>query len=813
MDRLRLSAEQLRRTCDPGSLGFATTAEVEPLEETIGQPRALDAVGFGLEMEIPGYHVFATGAVGTGRRTALQELLRKRAAGRQAPGDWVYLFDFAAPEKPLAISLPAGRGEELAREMAHLLEEARRRIADAFESEDYGQRRRQLAEELDSRGEEALGEVRDFARSRGLALELTPAGVATIPLLHGRPVAPAEFQRLPEEQRRQLMAHTDEVRARLPAVMSRIADIQREGRRRLQSLDREVAEFAIGHLVDDLKRRFAELPRLLAWLDQLTDDVVENLDRFRGPEQQALPESMAASVRRANEEFFGRYQPNVLVGHPNGDGAPVVVETNPSYYNLFGRIEYEAAFGAVTTDHRRIRPGAMHRANGGYLLLDAFQVLSQPFVWEKLKETLRSGQAKVESIGTQLTLFPTVTLEPEPIALDLKVVLVGPAALYALLHQLDPDLRKLFKVRADFDVEMQWGEEQPAQYAGFVARQVRDRGLRHFESAAVARVVEEGGRISGDQRRLSLRLLRIAELVAEASHWAGEAGRELVAAADVERAIAERDYRSNLAEEKVRELIADGTLMIDVAGERVGQVNGLSVEMLGDYAFGRPARITASVAVGDGDVLNIDRETELSGPIHDKGFLILGGYLQERYGSERPLSLAASLVFEQSYAQVEGDSASAAELFALLSSLSGAPLRQGVAVTGSVNQHGRIQAIGAVNEKVEGFFLTCEQAGAGGEQGVIVPAANAPHLMLRGDVVEAVREGRFQIWAIEDVDQGLEILTGIPAGERQPDGSFPEGTVHRLVEDRLAAFAEAGRRFRQPSGPPAANQADDQSSG
>ncbi len=797
VDDLRLAPEQLRRLCDPAALGFATTEEVEPLEGTIGQPRALDAVDFGLEMEAPGYHVFATGPIGTGKRSTLEALLRRRAAAREAPGDWVYLFDFDAAEKPFAVSLPAGQGEALSRELARFVEEARKRIGEAFESENYQQRRRELAEELEKRSEEALRDLRAFAVERGLALELTPAGVLTIPIVDGHPVAPPEFQQLPEEQRKQLAARNEEVQARMPGVMSRLGEIQREERARLESLDRDVAQFAIGHLVEDLKGRFEAVPELVAWIERLPDDVVDNLDRFRAAEpEQTLPEPMAASTRRANETFFGRYQPNLLVSHPEGDGAPVVFETSPSYYNLFGRLEYEATFGAVTTDHRRIKPGAIHRANGGYLLLDAAAVLAQPFVWEKLKETLRSREIKIESIGTQLTLFPTVTLEPEAIELDLKLVLIGSPRIYALLYQLDEDVRKLFKVRAEFDVEMPWEDGQADLYAAFVARQVRDEGLRHFDREAVARVVEQGARLSEHQGRLSARFLEIAELAAEASHWAGRDGSELVRAADVERAIERKTYRSNLVEEKIRELIAEGTLMIDVEGERVGQVNGLSVSRLGDYAFGRPSRITATVAVGDGEVLNVDRETELSGPIHDKGFLILTGFLRERYGGERPLSLAASLVFEQSYDFIEGDSASGAELFALLSSLAGAPVKQGIAVTGSVNQHGRIQAIGGVNEKVEGFYLACKQAGLSGEQGVIVPAANVRNLMLRGEVVEAVREGRFHVWAIEDADQGLEILTGLPAGERGADGEYAAGTLHRLVEDRLAAFAETGRQFR-----------------
>ncbi len=798
MEAAELTTAQLRRRCDPASLGFETTAEVEPLEATVGQPRALRALEFGLEIGAAGYHVFATGAAGTGRRSTLLKLLRERAAARPAPGDWVYLFDFAAPDRPKAVSLPAGQGELLVREMSHFVEEARSRIADAFESEQYQTRRRELAEELDKRGEEALAPLREFARDRGLAVELTPAGLATIPITHGHPVSPEQFQHLPDEQRREIVAHTEEVQARLPATVSRLADIQREGRSRLAELDREVSEFAIGHLVDDLRSRFAELPGVVAWLGRLTDDVVENLDRFRAYEaEQQLPEPMAASARRAAEQFFGRYQPNLLIGHPDGDGAPVVFEANPSYYNLFGRLDYETTLGAVTTDHRRIRPGALHRANGGYLVLDVAQVLTQPFVWQKLKETLRSREITIENFGAQLTLFPTETLEPEAIPLEVKVVLIGSAELYSLLYGLDEDVRKLFKVRADFDVEMPWEEEQAAQYAGFVARQVRDGDLLHFDREAVARVVEHGARLREHQGRLSARFLEIAELVAEASHWAAADGAELVGVAHVERALDERVYRSNLVEEKVREAIAEGLVMVDLEGSAPGQVNGLSIAALGDYEFGRPARITATVSVGEGELLNIDRETELSGPIHDKGFLILSGYLRERYGAGKPLALSASLVFEQSYGMVEGDSASAAELFALLSALAEAPLRQGVAITGSVNQHGRVQAIGGVNAKIEGFFATCEQAGLSGEQGVLIPAANRRHLMLRREVVDAVEAGRFHVWAIEDVDQGIELLSGLPAGARSEDGTYPEGTIHRRAEERLAAFAEARREFAQ----------------
>jgi lon-related putative ATP-dependent protease len=504
---------------------------------------------------------------------------------------------------------------------------------------------------------------------------------------------------------------------------------------------------------------------------------------------------MAESLRRGRESFFGRYVANVLVTHEEEAGAPVVFAPSTTFHELFGRIEYQPTFGAFATDHRLVRSGAIHRANGGYLVLDALNLLTEPFVWRHLKEALRTGQLRIQNIGAQYALFPTVTLEPEPIELDLKVVLVAPPPLHRLLYLLDEDVRKLFKVKVDFDVQMPWTEVEERQYAAFIGRHVCESGLRHLDSAAVARVIEEAARGVGHQERLSTRFADIGDLVAEASHWAGRAGSELVRVEHVEAALEHSVYRSNLVAERVRELIGEGTLLVDLDGARVGQVNGLAVADLGDYRFGHPARVTATVSAGDGDLLNIDRESELSGPVHDKGFLILAGFLRERFARELPLSLKASLVFEQSYDQIDGDSAAAAELLALLSALADLPLRQDLAVTGSVNQHGQVQPVGAVTAKVEGFYEVCSQAGFTGTQGALVPAANVRHLMLKPAVVEAVRAGRFHVFAVSTIEEAVELLTGSPAGERRADGTFRKGSVNRLIDDRLRAMAEAARRL------------------
>ena len=623
-----------------------------------------------------------------------------------------------------------------------------------------------------------------------------------VPLVDGHPVGPDDFQHLPQATRDALNTAQHDIQEEIAELVRTFREIDREAHERVRTLDRDVALFAVGHLIDDVKARFAQTPAVEAWLERVREDVIDNLGRFTAtmaPEALATPQAAGATGGHGGERFLRRYGVNAFVAHEDGDGAPVVVETNPSYQSLFGRIEFESVFGAVATDHGHLQAGAVHRANGGYLVLRTLEVLSRPLVWSKLKEVLRTGRAQLENPAEQLMLFPTATLTPEAIDLDIKVVLVGTPDVHRLLYALDEDVRELFRVRVEFDVDVPWSDDRVREYAGFVADRVRKHDLRHFDATAVARVVEHGARVAGDQRRLTTRFDGIAELVAEASHWAGTAGREVVTRADVDEAIARRIGRSNLVEERIDELIADGTLMIAVDGERVGQVNGLSVIELGDHAFGRPTRITATTAPGRGDVLSIDRETELSGAIHDKGFLTLRGYLEQRYGGRVPLTLSASVTFEQSYGGVEGDSAASAELYALLSSLAGIPLRQGVAVTGSVNQHGDVQAIGAVNEKIEGFYAVCRRSGLTGNQGVIIPRSNVHHLMLRDEVIEAVSAGRFHVWAVATIDEGLELLTGVPAGDRGADGEFPEETVHRGVEERLRTLAETARGMQEAS--------------
>ena len=788
---LALSPDNLRRRLDPAALPFASTAEVAPLDGTIGQPRALDAIEFGLDVHNSGYSLYVAGNPGSGRETTVRDYLQRFAATRPIPSDWIYVHDFGQPDQPQAIRLPAGQGTAFAHDMDEFIEGAQRAIPRAFDSEDYERRRRDALGELSQQRDAIFEQLQSFARTRGFTLEATPAGIVSVPVVQGKPLASEDFEKLPDETKQQLERLDREIQGQVSAGLRQARQLEKEATERLRSVDREVALFAVGPPLDDLRERYGGQPKVLAWIDAVQKDIPEHLSDFRP----APAEQPAGMPGMGGEPDVGRYRVNVLIDNASATGAPVVVERNPSFYNLNGRIDYRATFGAMVTDFRQVKPGGLHRANGGFLVVHVLDVLRSPFAWDALKRALISREVQVENLGDQLTALPTARLRPEPIPLDVKVVLIGPLDVYHALYQLDEDFQELFKIKADFSPEMDWNDEHVHNYAAFISRRVGEAGLRHFDRSAVARVVEEGGRLLEDQRKLSTRLLDIANLITESSYWADKAGHDLVLAEDVEQAIRKKEYRSNLIEERMREMIADGTIAIETDGQRVGRVNGLSVLDLGDRAFGQPSRVTARVSLGRGAIRSIEREIELSGPIHSKGFLILSGYLAAQYAQDAPLAVSATITFEQSYGQVDGDSASSTELYALLSALAELPLDQGLAVTGSVDQYGDVQAVGGVTAKIEGFYAVCKAKGLTGRQGVIIPATNVPNLMLDQEIVEAVRAGQFHVWAVRSVDEGIEILTGKPAGERGPDGTFPEGTVHRLVHDRIRAYSEVLKAF------------------
>lgn len=790
-----LPPERLFRACDPACFPFETTEEVPELTEFIGQARAEAAIRFGAGMRHEGYNVYALGPPGTGKRSLVEQLLRDKAAQAPVPDDWCYVFNFREAHRPRALRLPAGRGARLRADMARLVEELRVAIPGAFESDQYRARLEAIHTEYNERQEKAITELGEDAAAHGIALLRTPDGFVFAPLREGRVLSPEEYDKLPDEEKKRIDEQVAGYQARLEEILRNIPKWRREMRDALTRLNQETADLAVGQLMDDLFAAYQDLPAVAAYLQAVREDVLAHTELFL--KQEAAGPGPELSV-------FHRYQVNLLVDHADSRGAPIITEDHPTYNNLIGRVEHLAQMGALVTDFTLIKPGALHRANGGYLLLEAHRVLAQPFAWEALKRALYARSLRIESVGQLLSLVPTVSLEPEEIPLDVKVVLLGERFLYFLLQELDPEFAELFKVAADFEDALPRNDHNAQLYARLIATLARREGLLPFRREAVARVVEHASRLAEDAEKLTAHMRSVADLLRQADHWARESGATQVEAGHVDQAIAAMEARSDRIRRRIQEEILRGTLIIDTDGAVVGSINGLSVVELGDARFAHPTRITATTRIGDGDVINIEREVELSGAIHSKGVMILASFLAARYARSRPLSLSASLVFEQSYGFVEGDSASLAELCALLSDLAQAPIRQALAVTGSVNQFGQVQAIGAVNDKIEGFFDICAARGLTGEQGVIIPAANVKHLMLRREVREACAAGRFHIYAVETVDEAIELLTGIPAGLPDEQGNLPEGSINWRVAAQLyelslirQEFAGAGGRKKR----------------
>ncbi|MBI2897420.1 MAG: AAA family ATPase [Deltaproteobacteria bacterium] len=795
----------LHRSCQPAEIPFDTTADVAGTQEILGQDRAVEALRFGIGIRQPGYNVFAIGPPGVGKKTLVRQLLDQRAGGEATPSDLCYVHDFGDPHKPRALEMPAGLGSRLASDMARAVAELQVSMRGAFESDEYRTRRHKLVSESKDRQERAFAEAQERARQRRIAIARTEAGIVVAPLRGEAPLEAADFRRLPKDEQERLHAQMERVGAELEELFRKFHDWSRQHHEALQELDREIATSVAHRVVEAVREGYREQPRVVAYLAEVEADVIEHADDFLQGEAEGLEAAFRRALRREQQDgpSFRRYQVNVLVDNAEQKGAPVVYEDNPTFSNLVGRIEHESQFGALVTNFTLIKAGAFHRAAGGYLLLDALKVLEHPFAWEAIKRTIRSAEVRIESLGQALGLQPTVTLEPEPFPLgNTKVILFGDRRLHYLLALFDPELSEIVKVVADFEESMDRSPETHGAYAQLVATLVRKEALRPLGRDAVARVIDHAARWAEDAEKLSVHMRPIVDLIREADFCAQSAGHPVVSAVDVQSAIDAQLRRAGRLRERLLEAILRQSILIDTSGEKVGQINGLSVIQLGEYFFGHPTRITARARVGKGELVDIEREVELGGPLHSKGVLILAGFLGARYAAQSPLSLSASLVFEQSYSPVEGDSASLAELCSLLSALSELPLRQSMAVTGSVDQHGHIQAIGGVNAKIEGFFDVCQKRGLTGDQGVIVPQSNVKNLMVRRDVVEAVEARRFGIYAVSDVDEAMELLTGRPAGARDAEGRFADQSVNALVDARLAAFAESTRAFlsRAPIG-------------
>ena len=764
------------------------------LSEVLGQPRAVAALEFGVSIASHGFNLFALGQPGSGKTTLIRDYLERQSAMQPVPPDLCYVHNFGNARNPLPLRLPPGRAVQFKDDIDSLVEELRTEIPRAFDTAEYTGQRDKVVQELEEKRQSQLAQLDARVSHSGFQLAKEASGLLLVPSVGGKPLTEEDLGRMNPEDREKVARVRENLQREIEERFRSIRGLERGARDALRALDTETAAFATRHLIDDLRARYHDQAAVLQYLEALQADVIAYADDFRKGKEAENPQPLLAlPLAMTSERPFARYEVNVLVDNKGLKGAPVVVETNPTYHNLTGRIEHQATWGGVLTDHMMIKPGALHRANGGYLIISARECLLNPFAWEGLKRALKDRALRIEEIGVQQGLAHTVTLAPESVSLDIKTVLIGNPQIYYLLYAYDEDFQKLFKVKAEFATRMERTPNSERAYALFVSTITQLDQSLPFDRGAVARVIEYGSRVAEDQDELSTRFGEIADLIRESGYHAGKNSHQAVTSEDVRTAEEARQYRQNLAEERLQEALVKGTVLLDTTGSAVGQINGLSVVGLGDYAFGHPVRLTATVGAGRRGVVSIEREVELSGPIHGKGVLILSGYLLRKYAMSGPLSLSSSLVFEQSYSMVEGDSASLAELCVLISAMADVPLRQDIAVTGSVNQHGEIQPVGGVTQKIEGFFNLCRSRGFTGSQGVLIPASNQRHLMLRDEVVEAVRLGQFHIWVAEQVDDALQLLSGMPCGEPDSLGMYPEGSLHRLVSIRLEQYKRALR--------------------
>jgi lon-related putative ATP-dependent protease len=801
-----LSGERLSRHCDPQQFSFHTTDELAERTEILGQKRAVDALRFGADISHEGYNIYAANTPGSDAYGIVRHFLEQRQHNHPTPPDWCYVNNFDNSYEPRVLELPAGRGATLKQDMARLIEDLQAAIPEAFDNDDYRARKQALDEEINERQRKSFEELQQKAEERSISVVRTPQGIAFAPMKDGQVLNQEQIQQLSDEERNAFQRAIEELQKEFQTSLNQVPAWRKEYRERLRELDQETTRVVVDHHIGELRDRYQDLPDVLEYLDTVGNDIIEHYQSFaqgssndgtwQGEQGQNPLIQQQQAQQRAN--VMRRYHVNVLVDNGNTNGAPIIYEDQPNYANLFGRIDHISQFGALVTDYTMLRAGSLHRANGGYLLVDARKLLTNPFCWEELKRSLRAKELRFSSPGQNMGLISTITLEPAPIALNIKVVLLGERLLHHLLSTFDPEFEWLFKVTADFDDDMQ-RDTNTESFAEFVATHAKRERLRPVDRDGVARVVDFAARLAEDAEKITTHTERIKDLLRESDHLAAAQGKEIISAEHVQQAIDGQRYRTGRIQDRIQEEINRGTILIDTDGTRTGQINGLSVAQLGRTRFGKPNRITARVRLGRGNVIDIEREANLGGPIHSKGVMIMSGFLGARYTQDAPFTLSASLVFEQSYGGIEGDSASLAETCALLSAIGEIPLRQNLALTGSINQHGQVQAIGGVNEKIEGFFDICAARGLTEGHGVIIPESNVKHLMLRDDVVRAAHEGRFAVYSVSTVDQAMELLTGTPAGSPDQSGRFPEESVNGRVARRLEAFAEKARAFQLSS--------------
>jgi lon-related putative ATP-dependent protease len=789
---IELTPEDLFRKCNPEQVGFKSTKEIQGTVTSVGQERASEAIDFGMNIPYPGYNIFVLGPTGMGKREIVQDFFSGKAKSDPTPPDWIYVNNFDNPDEPDAIELPSGMGTQYQQDIENLIDEMKTALSAAFESEEYQNRRQSVFENFKEKQSELFNELQEKAEEQNLALIKTPSGIAFAPTDKEGVLSAEEVNQLTDEDRDDIKNKIEDLQEQLQKILQQVPIWQREAKEEIRDLNKEIANFAIGGLINELIEKYKEHTELTEHIHHIQDQVVDHADAFLqrdGSEPTSFLEAVSQQSD-GQDNLMERFKVNVIIDNKDLEGAPVIFENNPTYTNLIGRVEHYAQMGTLRTDFRMIKPGAMHKANGGYLVLDARKLLSQPYSWEGLKRALQSKEIEIESLGQALSIISTVSLKPEPIPLNLKIALVGDRLLYYLLMQHDPEFTELFKVEADFETEIEWNVANQELYAKLIASIINKENTKPFKNTAVARLIEQSARLASDSERLNTRLQDLHELIVESDYWAKKNNHDEVGEKDVQNAIDAQIKRADRLRDKVQESILRNINLISTKGEQVGQVNGLSVYTLGAFMFGKPTRITAQVSLGEGQVIDIEREVEMGGPLHSKGVLILAGFLRGRYAQDIPLSLSASLVFEQTYGGVDGDSASSAELYALLSRIADVPIKQNLAVTGSVNHFGEVQAIGGVNEKIEGFYDICKKRGLTGDQGVLIPETNIKHLMLRQDVVDSVKDGKFHVYPIKHIDDGIEILTDIRAGVLQGDGTFPEGTINAMVKEKLEKMAD-----------------------
>ena len=788
-----LNVDKLYNYCNLEIFDFKTTAELEELDEIIGQSRALKAITFGIGIKKEGYNLYAMGKLGSGKHKVVEKFIKRRAENEEKPGDWCYVNNFEDPTKPTSLKLPSSMGPELKEDMEELIGDMQSVIPSIFESEEYRERKQSIINKLNEVKDKSFLDIKAKAGEESISIKYTQSGYTLAPMSKdGKIFDKQEYQALSEKEKEQIQKKIKKFKAEIENIAQEIVQQTNVQQKEIRELERSMTKRAVDTSIDTLKEKYRSFDKVVTYLQSVEEDIISNSQDFLPSTQPDLSFLGIKSVKLG--DMFSRYRVNVLVAHKDGDGAPIIYENNPTYANIFGEIEHIAQMGALLTDFSLVKAGALHRANGGYLILDASKILMQPFVWDGLKRMLKSGEIRIESLAHSLSLISTLSLEPETIDLDVKIVLIGDRILYYLLYNYDPEFKELFKINADFEDETERSDENSLLYAKMIGMIAKENELLPLEKGAVGRVIEYSSRIAEDSQKLSTHLASLNDLLQEADFIAAQKKLQNITKTEIVEAIAEKIERSDRIKDRIYEAIQRGTILIETKGKAIGQVNGVAVLDLGNFSFGHPLKITALTRLGKGGVVNIEREAKLSGPTHDKGMMILSAYLAATYAKDFPLSMTATLVFEQSYGKVYGDSASCAELFALLSSLSEAALDQSIAVTGSMNQNGQVQAVGGINEKIEGFFDVCSIASSAKRNGIIIPASNVKHLMLKEEVLEAVKGGTFKIYAIENVDEGIEILTGKVSGIKDKNGKFTKGSINYLVEEKLIHLANKSKQ-------------------